>query len=720
MSAVFVGRSTANRIIRCSIPFEASDFAFVLLNKTLKSSTLRLAFIYVVVFSAAVFGLLGYVYWSTVGYLYEKSDRVISMELDLLTKAYDAGGRNRLVQLINQRLTDAYFSQWVYLLADPSFNYVAGNRESWPVALRSVQGWSTNVSFDRAGPLRVTNQMLPDGYHLLLGYRIDELDRFAENVWFGLAAAAALFLILAAAAGISTSRRSVARIETINATSRAIMRSGLGERIPLRGTGDEWDGLAENLNSMLDRIEELVETNRQVSDNIAHDLRTPLTRMRGRLERACNQELDVSCYQALVNDTIGELDVILTTFSSLLRISQIEARARTAGFRPIDLTAIVREVAELFEPAAEESRVRLKVDARDLVPAVGDRDLLFDAISNLVDNAIKHGGEHGEVGIAVSADVNGPVLAITDCGPGIPIEERKQVLRRFYRLERSRNSPGNGLGLSLVAAVADLHGARLTLTDNAPGLRVELHFPLLQRSIHQRPQPSGEIMAIATALAMAASLAFSLGLPVSNVRAQYYLGGQAGWSGLPYQTDTIDGLAAIPVSFNAGYNLGARGGYRLGPWRFEGEYSYRHNNVAEYGDASMGVNGARHTQSILTNVIYDFDVGWPITPHVGVGIGAMNVSDRLSVPATEVFLSGSGWQFGYQAIAGLRYDLNTLLSLDLDYRYLATTESMFRIPNSKLHYRTGDNTNNFVAGLTYRFAPSLPTDPPATTAPPSP
>jgi signal transduction histidine kinase len=467
----------------------------VLLNKTLRSSTLRLAFIYVVVFSAAIFGLLGYVYWSTVGYLYEESDRSISAELGLLTKAYDAGGRDRLVQLINQRLTDAYFSDWVYLLADPSFNFVAGNRESWPAALRSAQGWSTDVSFDRAGSLRVTQQVLPDGYHLFLGHRIDALDRFGENVTIGLAAAAALFLILAAAAGISTSRRSVARIEAINATSRAIMRSGLGERIPLRGTGDEWDGLAENLNSMLDRIEDLVETNRQVSDNIAHDLRTPLTRMRGRLERACNQHLDGGRYQALVNDTIGELDVILTTFSSLLRISQIEARARTAGFRPIDLTAIVREVAELFEPAAEERGVRLKLDACEVVPAVGDRDLLFDAISNLVDNAIKHGGDQGEVGIAVSEGIDGPVLAITDHGPGVPIEERIQVLRRFYRLERSRNSPGNGLGLSLVAAVANLHDARLALTDNCPGLRVELQFPVPQRNTGPQPQPRGLVSA---------------------------------------------------------------------------------------------------------------------------------------------------------------------------------------------------------------------------------
>jgi len=324
---------------------------------------------------------------------------------------------------------------------------------------------------------------LPDGHHLLLGRDIKDLERFGVNVTIGLASAAALFLILAGAAGISTSRRSVARIEAINATSRKIMRSGLGERIPLRGTGDEWDGLAENLNSMLDRIGELVETNRQVSDNVAHDLRTPLTRMRGRLERAFNQQLDLHHYRSLVNDTISDLDEILTTFSSLLRISQIEARDRTAAFRNTDLSEIVREVVELFEPAAEEKAVRLRLSAGESVSVVGDRDLLFDAISNLVDNAIKHGGDRGEVGIAVAQRAAGPVLSISDRGPGIPIEEREHVLRRFYRLERSRNRPGNGLGLSLVAAVANLHGARIVMVDNSPGLKIELHFSVPQRAI---------------------------------------------------------------------------------------------------------------------------------------------------------------------------------------------------------------------------------------------
>ena len=471
----------------------------MLLTKTLRSSTLRLALIYVILFSAAIFGLLGYVYWSTARYLSEISDRAISAESALLTKAYEAGGRDGLVKFINRRLTDVHFNDWVYLLVDNSFDYVAGNLKRWPALLRGDGGWSTIAAADwqakaaKPQTLRATYQILPDGHHLLLGRDTADLDRFGGRVTIGLASAAFLFLVLAAAAGISTSRRSVARIEAINMTSREIMRSGLGERIPLRGSGDEWDGLAENLNSMLDRIEELVETNRQVSDNVAHDLRTPLTRMRGRLERALNQQLDVGHYRSLVNDTISDLDEILTTFSSLLRISQIEARDRTAAFRNIDLSEIVREVVELFEPTAEERAVRLKVFARETVSVVGDRDLLFDAISNLVDNAIKHGGDRREISVAVARCDEGPILSIGDRGPGIPIEERNHVLRRFYRLERSRNRPGNGLGLSLVAAVAGLHGAHIIMADNSPGLRIELHFPNPLRaapsSSNQQEQP---------------------------------------------------------------------------------------------------------------------------------------------------------------------------------------------------------------------------------------
>lgn len=460
----------------------------MLLHKTLKSSTLKLAFIYVVVFCSAIFALLGYVYATTASYLYQRFDAAIAAEQVIAMKAYESGGRDGLISLIRQRMRDEYFNDWVYLVVDTTAVPVAGNLTSWPASLGGDQGWSDLSSPELPpGPtgrhlFRATYQVLSDGSRLLLGRDAGDLERLGGKIATGLAVAAALFLTLAAAAAMSTSRRSVARIEAINATSRKIMQAGLGERIPLRGTRDEWDELAENLNSMLARIEALTESTRQVTDNIAHDLRTPLTHLRGRLEGAISRRPNLGQYRVLVNDAIGELDGILMTFSSLLRISRIEMVDRTVAFRRLDLSDIVCEVVDLFDPTAEEASVRLRLHYSGQKTVFGDRDLLFDAISNVVDNAIKHGRGNGEVTVAVERDRSGPIFSVSDRGPGIPIEERDHVLRRFYRLERSRNSPGNGLGLSLVAAVASLHGGRIEMSDNAPGLKVALHFPNPERS----------------------------------------------------------------------------------------------------------------------------------------------------------------------------------------------------------------------------------------------
>lgn len=260
------------------------------------------------------------------------------------------------------------------------------------------------------------------------------------------------------------------------------MQSGLGKRIPLRGTKDEWDQLAENLNAMLDRIEELVREVGQVSDNVAHDLRTPLTRLRGRLEKAYHHVLDPEDSHALVADTMRELDAVLGTFSSLLRISRIEALDPRSTFRVVDLDQVAGEVAELFDAAAEEKGGRVKFESSGRVPVLGDRDLLFDAISNLIDNAIKYGGA-GDVQVTVRNNDHGATISVADRGPGIPLEERKHVLKRFYRIEHSRSSPGNGLGLSLVAAVAQLHGAHIEMGDNGPGLKIQLQFPAAESSV---------------------------------------------------------------------------------------------------------------------------------------------------------------------------------------------------------------------------------------------
>lgn len=300
---------------------------------------------------------------------------------------------------------------------------------------------------------------------------------FTAMIELAMAAVAVLLLVLAGLAAVLVTRRTVGRIEEINATSRAIMLSGLDRRIPLRGSHDEWDRVAENLNQMLDRIETLMGEVKQVSDNVAHDLRTPLTRMRGRLEKAFHAPRNGEADATLIGDTIADLDAVLGMFASITRISEIETRARKGAFRRLDLAEIAGEVVELYDAAAEQVATRLSLGGDREVSVTGDRDLLFDAIANLVDNAIKHGRAGGQVTVTCRSSDGGAIIAIADDGPGIPTEARDHVFKRFYRLEQSRYTPGNGLGLSLVVAVARLHGAEIILHDNAPGLTVRLSFP---------------------------------------------------------------------------------------------------------------------------------------------------------------------------------------------------------------------------------------------------
>jgi signal transduction histidine kinase len=453
----------------------------VLLAKTLRSWTFRLALIWIGIFGAIVIALFIYVYSSTASLLHSRSDRVIAAEQAVLQKVYADAGRGALVGMIEQRIAAGHLEGGLYLLADPAFARIAGNLETWPSALRGAGGWGYFAAREgRPEPagrslMRAMFATLPDGTHLLVGKDIDDLGEFENKINVAVALALALIFALAGAASVSVTRRTVGRIEAINATSRAIMQSGLGRRIPLRGTRDEWDELAANLNSMLDRIEGLMGEVKQFTDNVAHDLRTPLTRMRGRLEKACAGGGERE--RGLIADTIAELDDVLRMFSSLTRISQVEANDRTAAFRDVDLAEVARQVVELYDAAAEDKGGTLAVLGDRRVVVTGDRDLLFDALANLVDNAIKHGREAGRVTVTVKQNGGGAVLSVADDGPGIPADERHHVFKRFYRVERSRRTPGNGLGLSLVAAVARLHGARIEMVDAAPGLEFRLCFP---------------------------------------------------------------------------------------------------------------------------------------------------------------------------------------------------------------------------------------------------
>jgi signal transduction histidine kinase len=462
---------------------------FVLLAKTLRSSTFKLALVWIGLFGALVLALVGYIYWSTAAYVRSFSDRAVAAEETSLRKVYDSTGRRGLMAAIEDRIADERFEGGVYLLADPAFTPVAGNLKVWPSTLKGSKGWGNFMArewepdaTDRPA-LRATFNTLPDGYHLLVGKDIDDLGEFAKKIETVLLCGVALIFVIAGVASVSVTRRTVGRIEAINATSQAIMQRGLGNRIPLRGTQDEWDQLAENLNSMLERIEALMAEVKQVSDNVAHDLRTPLTRMRGRLEKAYNRQHSSDHDQLLIGDMMADLDAVLRMFSSLTRISQIEAGDRTSAFRTVSLAKIASEVVELFDAAAEDKRGRLNVVGDQGALVMGDRDLLFDAVANLVDNAIKHGREGGRVAVEVTRNDGSAVISVADDGPGIPSNECQHVFKRFYRLERSRRTPGNGLGLSLVAAVARLHGAEIKMGNNAPGLKFQLQFPLPAQSL---------------------------------------------------------------------------------------------------------------------------------------------------------------------------------------------------------------------------------------------
>jgi signal transduction histidine kinase len=454
----------------------------VLLAKTLTSSTFKLALIAIGTFGVIVSVIFSYVYLSTSSYVRSRSDRAIMIEYSSLRAAYERGGRDGLIALIGQRTADESFADNVYLLANPSLAVLAGNLRAWPATVTAASGWTEFRAGEplpnatRRPLLRAMLETFPSGDRLLVGKDISGLDSFADQMKAAVISGGALIFVLAAVASILVTRRTVGRIEQINATSRAIMQSGLDQRIPLRGTDDEWDRVAENLNLMLDRIETLMGEVKQVSDSVAHDLRTPLTRMRGRLEKAYHGPRVGENDQTLIGDTIADLDAVLRIFLSITRIAQIESRERKEAFRTVNLAEIAGQVVELYDAAAEQDGTHLTVIGDREVLVTGDRDLIFDAIANLVDNAIKHGRAGGQVVVANENMDGTPVVSIADDGPGIPADQYEHVFKRFYRLEQSRYTPGNGLGLSLVAAVARLHGARIEMLDNAPGLKFKLWF----------------------------------------------------------------------------------------------------------------------------------------------------------------------------------------------------------------------------------------------------
>jgi signal transduction histidine kinase len=454
-----------------------------------------MAAIYVAAFSASVLLLFAFFYWSTAGYLTRSTHAAIEAEVSSFAERYRNEGLGGLTALIRQRLSRQPAGTAIYLLAGPDLTPLVGNLDRWPRVVPDADGW---IRFRLGGgdepdatPGRWASAkvfVLAGGFNLLVGRDMQELEGIQSTIARTVAWGLAITVLLALLGGGMMSRSLARRLGSINDSISRIMAGDLHQRLPSSGSGDEFDQLVVNVNRMLDRIEALMADVQQVSDNIAHDLRTPLARLRNRLEdlrpgNAGGAPTELEAWRRDVDEAIAEADALLATFNALLRIARIEASSRRQRFTDVELAALLADVEALYEPLAEQrgQHLKLRVDAgvaANAAPWVrGDRDLLFQALANLVDNAIKYVPAGGRIDLGLGREDGATVVTVSDDGPGIPAAARERVLQRFWRLDDSRTSPGSGLGLSLVDAVVRLHGAAMEMADNDPGLRVVIRFP---------------------------------------------------------------------------------------------------------------------------------------------------------------------------------------------------------------------------------------------------
>lgn len=447
------------------------------------TSTFRYAVIYMVVFALSVCGVLAFVYWNTVGVIDAQSDDTIEAEIIGLAEQYRQRDLAGLAEVIRKRSAGDSGRRNLYLLTTPFRTPLAGNLTQWPPQAQGRPGW-IDFRFGQADHpgarpqvARARTFVLRGGYHLLVGRDLTERAAFRDSITEALVWALLITVLLGLGGGILLSRNFLRRIDAIGHSSQAILHGDLTERMPLNGSGDEFDRLAENLNDMLDQIERLMEGMRGVADNIAHDLRSPISRLRSRLEMTLMTEQDPARHREALETTIAEADGILQTFNALLAIALAESGVLKEGFETLDLGRLAGDAVDLFDAAAERKGQHLAADIAEGCTVRGDRNLLSQAVSNLLDNALAHTPAGGAITVSVASCDEGAKLAVADNGPGIPEADRARVLQRFTRLDASRSTPGSGLGLSQVAATAKLHEAALDLADNRPGLRVSLLFP---------------------------------------------------------------------------------------------------------------------------------------------------------------------------------------------------------------------------------------------------
>lgn len=443
-----------------------------------RTSAFQLTLIYMVLFSASVLALFAFIYWSTVGYLERQTSATIEAEITGLAEQYERRRLQGLVEVVAERVRRDPEGRSVYLFADSNLRPLAGNLRDWPVAAPAAGGW---VDFERATangqriPIRARVLRVGPELRLLVGRDIRELMQIRGVFRHALVLGASGTLALSLLGGLLMSLSARRRVSRINRTTRQIIAGDLSQRVPTTGSWDEHEELAINVNSMLDQIESLLGGIRHVGDSIAHDLRGPLTRLRNRLDGLAHAPAPDP--QAIA-DCVELADGLLATFNALLRIARVESGAYRSAFAPVAIAEIVRDVCELYQAAAEEREVRLSCASASTRTIFGDRELIAQALTNLLDNALKFTPEQGRIDVTLVDTETGIELCVTDTGPGIPAADRERVLERFVRMDQARSLPGNGLGLALVKAIAEQHDGSIVLSDNTPaGLRVSLRLP---------------------------------------------------------------------------------------------------------------------------------------------------------------------------------------------------------------------------------------------------
>lgn len=453
-----------------------------------RTTTFRLALLHASIFILFSASLLAYLYYETAGQLGRQAESELNAEFQELSAAYRGGGLDRLNQAVSER-SEAAYNKFFYLLLDGSGRKMNGDFDVLPAP--APVGQVVDVRFDYDArtmdgtPIRRSAEgrisRLAEGGVLMVAYDVGDLGemnrRITEVVW----RSAAVGFVLSLIGGVVISRSAAQRAEQLAKTTEGVMGGDLTRRAPVLGSGDEFDRLSEQLNAMLAKLERLVISSRSAGDSIAHDLRSPLTRLRNRLEAGL-KVADVEGLRGALTRSIDDVDGVLDTFNAILRLSRVQAGA-TGSFKRTDVTDITDELAELYQPVCEEKRLAFNYAPRDDLYVLADRDLIAQALSNLMDNAVKYTPEGGAIRLETRRAASGDVeLIVVDSGPGIPPEDRERAVERFVRLEQSRSQPGSGLGLSLASAVAEAHSGHLALGDGGgppsrPGLSVTLRLP---------------------------------------------------------------------------------------------------------------------------------------------------------------------------------------------------------------------------------------------------